>query len=377
LLGGSPPQSPGGHWLRNLLVLMILSILAWFVWKWAASTNPGYFSLDASGKLSIKNHEKPAKDKPAKSTLPSNAETIENNAFINGVARFKQNGKYGYVLKNKEVLCAAEYDEADIKFVEDRAWVSLDGKYGFVDRESGELVIPIVYDQVTRFENGFSKVEKDELKGLVNKDGVLYGLDKPLTELVKDKYFKSRYSKIGTFKPVQKGKSTQLAKVRSIDGLWGYINQEAELVVTPEYDEAQDFSMDGYAIVGKDGKLGLINSEGESILSTVWDEILPSELYNIFRLRKNQLYGFANKEGKILVNPIYEEAGLFRDGLAYVKKNNRYGFVNERGNVAIPLKYDEMQVYEQYYGFQNGKAKIRVGIRQGYVYKDGTEWWFD
>lgn len=45
-----------------------------------------------------------------------------------------------------------------------------DGKYGFVDK-SGKIVIPLLYDNVWSFSEGFAGVMRDEKWGYVNTAG--------------------------------------------------------------------------------------------------------------------------------------------------------------------------------------------------------------
>jgi hypothetical protein len=51
------------------------------------------------------------------------------------------------------------------------------------------------------------------------------------------------------------------------DGLWGYIDEDAQWVIPPQYDKAASFS-DGLALVEKDGKLMYIDHSG----IVVWEE---------------------------------------------------------------------------------------------------------
>ena len=52
--------------------------------------------------------------------------------------------------------------------------------------------------------------------------------------------------------------------------LWGYINEQAQWVIPPQYDSAAGFR-DGLALVEQDGKLSYINHDG----TVVWEEQWP------------------------------------------------------------------------------------------------------
>ena len=51
------------------------------------------------------------------------------------------------------------------------------------------------------------------------------------------------------------------------NGLWGYIDENAQWIIPPQYDKAESFS-DGLALVEKDGKLMYIDHNG----AVVWEE---------------------------------------------------------------------------------------------------------
>lgn len=362
------------NWLAGIGVLAVVVGLSWWLWQGVLHPN---FSLDASGSLKIGNQtQKNASDKRQLTTLPANS-TQKTGVFYDGIARYSENGRYGFVNKERQVVVAAEYDDADVRFYEKMAWVKKAGKYGFVNLESGSLTIPALYDAVDRFEEGFAQVRRGTESGKVNPEGVAYGIDKPMRDLLKDRYFKSRFAKIGSLKPTDKTGDLMLAKAKTKENQWGFLNEAGEWVVQPEYDEVADFT-EGVAWVKKEAKEGFVNAEGELVVPLVYDELLPDNFENgPVRALKGKLYGFVDVKGNRLVAPLYEDAGFFREGLAYVKKNNRYGFVDVTGKLVISLRYDEIQIYDHHYGFNDGKAKMRIGTRQGYVYKDGREWWFD
>lgn len=59
------------------------------------------------------------------------------------------------------------------------------------------------------------------------------------------------------------------------DGLWGYIDENAVWIITPQYDSADNFQ-DGLALVEKDGKLGYIDNDEQVIWQEeVWNETVP------------------------------------------------------------------------------------------------------
>jgi len=64
------------------------------------------------------------------------------------------------------------------------------------------------------------------------------------------------------------------------------------------------------------------------------------------------LYGYIDKSGAVIVPFIYNDAYSFYDSLAGVVSNGKWGFIDRTGRQVVPLTYD----YE--YAFTNGLAKV-------------------
>lgn len=124
-------------------------------------------------------------------------------------------------------------------------------KYGFINK-SGEIQIPLIYDEVSAFSNGVSIVKKKEKYGLIDKQG------KILTPI--------EYGYIGEF-------ANGLALITRGDlntGKRGYINTKGKIVIPIIYDWAGTFS-EGLGLVSQNGKSGFINTKGEIVIPLIYD----------------------------------------------------------------------------------------------------------
>jgi len=54
--------------------------------------------------------------------------------------------------------------------------------------------------------------------------------------------------------------------------------------------------------------------------------------------------------------------------LACVKLNGKYGYIDKKGEEVIPPKYDKAV------GFSHGLAQVWVNEKEGYIGRDGTEY---
>lgn len=57
------------------------------------------------------------------------------------------------------------------------------------------------------------------------------------------------------------------------EGKWGYIDRSGKFVIPPQFDEAEDFSEDGFAVVKLAGKFGLIDNAGRIIIPARYDRL--------------------------------------------------------------------------------------------------------
>ncbi len=274
----------------------------------------------------------------------------------------KLNNKWGYIdRESEELVIPLTYDDAHI-FSYDLACVKLNGKWGFIDNR-GKVIIPIIYDEVYSFEDRITKVKLNGKWGIIDTKGkevlpctynenVLPNLS-AITNLcnIYDSYITKNSSgkwglsfgkdKIATpyiYADMINTLDEEWLIAAKPNRKWGYINVANQVIIPFTYDEAYQFS-DGLALVQQNGKWGYINR--------------------------------ANKK----VIPIkYDDASYFYEGYAYVKLNNKWGSINKAGKTVVPFVYDEVVRYgddmgEYYHG--SNLARVHIGNRWGLINCDG------
>lgn len=128
-----------------------------------------------------------------------------------------------------------------------------------------------------------------------------------------------------------------------INGLYGYINNEGTLIITPEYEAAEYFNK-GIAIVKKNNFYGAIDVNNNIIVPFQYEEL---SLVNttIFSAKKNGYYGCINKDEEILINFTYENPleihPLSSDNIVAITTgtDGKKGIISTKSNINISPKY--------------------------------------
>lgn len=125
--------------------------------------------------------------------------------------------------------------------------------------------------------------------------------------------------------------------------LWGYIDEEGEFLVEPEYNTANDFS-EGLALVEKDGLFGILDSEGKEILKTEFTNInkIENGYMTAFKDDSVMIFNYSGEELKL--DKEYRNIGVYSDGLFGVltmdkEENFKFGYIDDLGNEIIKPKY--------------------------------------
>lgn len=198
------------------------------------------------------------------------------------------------------------------------------------------------------------------------------------------------------------------------NGLYGYVDQNSLVVISPQFKYAQEFynekraivSSDGnkygvidrrgtYIImpqfddiislttnydlyrVGKNGEVGIIDSTGSIVVNYgEYDDVGYSGYYGYVKVRKDDKWGFIDIKGMEIVNPQYDEIELPLDpeGFAAVRKNNKWGLIDLNGNVIIPIEHKQAGCSAKEYPAQifPFEGKYDREILYFEIYKNGT-----
>ncbi|MFR3216465.1 MAG: WG repeat-containing protein [Dysgonomonas mossii] len=326
--------------------------------------------------------------------------------FKDGLARVEIDHKFGFINNKGEEVIPCQYlnytsygaraknsiletikrkykilINSIISFPDGLYLVKVNQKYGFIDN-TGEEIVPCIYDLAYPFSEGFALIKINDLYGFIDTTG---------KEVISPKYIQARDFNDG-YAWVQQTNSTyafidKLENITSVnfdfvspfnDGLaivaynkqsgetYAIINNEGELVLPFIYDKIEFEKNNSLIRVLLNQKYGFIDRTGKEISPCIYDFTLDfTEGFAL--VRKDDKYGFINEEGEEVIACNYVGARSFHEGLALVRKNRKYGFINTFGSLVIPYKYHNAQ------SFNEGLACVSINDKYGYINTKGEE----
>ena len=283
------------------------------------------------------------------------------------------NGKYGYKDQNGKVIIAPKYDIASYDFNEGLARVSLDNKFGFIDK-TGKEVIPMQYNNALYFSEGVAAVQKDTTWIYIDKanNTVLtlpnYIYVSGISFFSQDLNFSEGLApvRIGLIPYERDYNDVRKPEVRT------RLIKELGLSANPTEEDKEQLSQHlkrqieqslsdpyRYSYIDKIGKLLFDPFKGYHTAKRFSEGMAAVGIYvygHTYRtMDPKYTFGYIDKTGQLTVPLKYEEARPFSEGLAAVKLKELWGFVNKTGKEIVPPQIGWVG------DFKNGYAIVAHG----------------
>lgn len=275
----------------------------------------------------------------------------------------KYGEKWGYVDSEGKLAINPQFLAA-YNFSEGLATVrSTDGKYGFIDK-NGKYAIDPIYVDMNFFREGLACVvmkegkpqfinKKNEVVFTVESADICFGFNEGLAKFV-------------------------------LNDKFGFIDKNGKIVVTPIYEDAEDFSEGLAAVAIKDDidsvtKWGYIDKSGVVKIDFQFinhKNIITSKPLSFneglaFASSDGEKWGYINKDGKYQINPQFDNdyfnSSNFTNGLALVYVHNMYGFIDRNGKYIINPQFTDARVFTE----NNLAAVQNHDNKWGFINKDG------
>ena len=204
-------------------------------------------------------------------------------------------------------------------------------KFGYISSSTLIEVIPAVYDKFDdEFVNSMLLAKRDEKYMLLKKDG-----DSIETkELINYNYID--FNNCGSFENCYIEREGY-RKVKSINGKWGFVDNNWNIVIPCIYDSANNFE-DGHCAVVQSGIQGIINKKGN--FKPVLKGIIIGEFGHdgIAEFTYKNKKGVIDTNGKILIPAKYTSILIdYNKGIS-AKIDNKWIDLDRNGNIILPEK---------------------------------------
>lgn len=152
----------------------------------------------------------------------------------------------------------------------------------------------------------------------------------------------------------------------------GMVDDQLNLKLPYKYDLIFDFGNDGLCEVGLETangyRYGFINSQFEEQIPVDYEDIKRFE-NGITVAKKNGFYGVINDQNQV-IHPFdlnYRLIRFVNGYAAFEDENGKWGAIGSNGDVVIPC------VYDSYFSFDNGVARVKQDGREFMIDKNGNK----
>lgn len=136
------------------------------------------------------------------------------------------------------------------------------------------------------------------------------------------------------------------------DDQWGYMNEEADVVIDFQYDRASAFLHDT-AIVKIGDYYQLIDTKGNELLDEAQPLLFRDPYTDMIYYSKDNKVGLYDRDGHQLTDPMFDKMSLFSEGFAWFQMNDLFGLINDQGKIIVDAIYEDVEPFE------NGYAPVK------------------
>lgn len=341
-----------------------------------------------------------------------NYDTKQNIWFEDNLLRVSQNGQYGLIDFEGNILLKCEYDEITaLKGVEENLIVKKDQKVGLVNAK-GQAIVKVVYNDIKPLKEGskdeYIIIDENEKMGIVSTSG---------TVMLEPKYEEIKYinsTEMYAVKEENKWKIVNKLGEQVLEGFDDYTNVKGENVIIKKSDkfgivttsgeekikaeyENLEYAFSIYYIAKKDGKYGVININNEEVIpfeyinmqyiekggfiladvteteTTIFDSNLARKITGIFEeinTEKGYIKAYIDGNYKYY-NFKFEEkssSDLLTANTIYLnKQDGKYGYVDKTGQKVVEYNYEDATEQNEY-----GYAAVKKDGLWGVIGKSGN-----
>ncbi|MBN2897738.1 MAG: WG repeat-containing protein [Clostridia bacterium] len=266
--------------------------------------------------------------------------------FSEGLAIVEKNGKYGYINTSGEVVIPIKYDDAD-NFVDGAAEVYAFSSYYSIDKE-GKKIPGSSYDDYYGYDSD-SEDEAAYYTITVDDYGPMGLIERATNKVVLEPVY-DYINYLGH----------DLYELSDDNYDYGFYNAKTASLIEPQYEDYNvDFDRNIIVVYNDDYTCGVITTEGKTILDAVYDDITVDGR-KLMVTEKGATMGLVTLNGKVVLEDQYEGISYYEtvgdlDIYAMVTGDREYYMtydtVKDKMNKIVEIDFggDSFNVLEQGY----------------------------
>jgi len=230
--------------------------------------------------------------------------------------------------------------------------VNKKNKFGYI-KEDGTKITECIFDEFPiyhdkRFKNGLALVVEKGIKKFIKEDG-------------------SDFMVVET--SVGYGFDNGLALLRK-GGFYGFLDTNGREVSGFVYSNAFRFTENQFGYVSMNGKWGVIDDNNNIIVDFEYDEIGSfddirlEKNNNSFKVKIGKLFGILNSKTKIKTDKFYKEIQYCGSDLFVVKGDKKWGIVNLNDEELLSFEYDQITVLNPFALLKKGSKYSIVNLNE-------------
>ena len=269
---------------------------------------------------------------------------------------------YAFIDRSGKMLGGRTVDDAEA-FSEGLAAVHVDGKgWGFIDR-TGRMVIAPRFGEVEPFRHGYAIATLDGRWGFVDREGNFRAW-----QVQGVMSFDTEYSD---------GRMLFSVAGPDVDGeVYGFFGMDGGVAIAPTFAQAETFSEGLAAVYIRNEGWGYIDAAGKTVIPPMFGE--AGRFHDglaAASTREGKRWGVIDRTGKWVIRPKFDQVDSFVEGLASVTLDGKVGFIDRTGKMVIANEYSI--ACDSYGGFarvalQTGTDEFECPVyRWGFVDRTG------
>lgn len=291
----------------------------------------------------------------------------------NGLAGVMVDGKWGYINETNEMVIEPQYDDVSVFFESGYAGVSIDGKFALIN-STGQIIRKTEYEYAgvsstyTVEDTKFG--EPSNCNGLVQKSiyedfGLLRFYDQNtnqcgLMNTLGEVILAPDYTNI--FLPCEfigegpgwGDHGTGFIMVEKEEYMYGLVSQTGEIIMEPFESYGIPFGEKELAVVMIDGKFGYINTDGEIVIEPKYEHaglFAANGLAYVCENSDGGKYGYIDTHGKYVIDVQFDRVDDFCPlGVAWARQGDKTGLINEEGEFVFDSTGGSIDLYSGVFG---------------------------